>query len=86
LPASDQHRTLHATSPDLDKLVRAVGDALVNSGILKDDSLLWLICAKKGYARDGHWTGVLITLTDHSGAESTMREVSKGAARAVRRS
>ena len=85
LPASDQHRTLHATTPDLDKLIRAVLDSLVNSGMLKDDSLIWLISAKKGYARDGHWCGVSVMLTDSSEAESTMREVSKGAAKAARK-
>jgi Holliday junction resolvase RusA-like endonuclease len=84
LPKSDPHRTLHATTPDLDKLIRSCSDSLTNSGLLHDDSLLWLISAKKGYARDGHWTGVSITLTDSSDAEMAMREVSKGAARAAR--
>jgi Holliday junction resolvase RusA-like endonuclease len=86
LPASDPHRTLHVSAPDLDKLVRSTGDALVNAGLLKDDSLLWLISAKKGYARNGQWTGVHISLADSSDAEASMRETSKAEAKAARKS
>ncbi len=86
LPASDPHRTLHSSAPDLDKLVRSTGDALVNAGLLKDDSLLWLISAKKGYARSGQWTGVHISLADSSDAEASMRETSKAEAKAARKS
>ena len=85
LPASDPHRTLHTSTPDLDKLVRSTGDALVNAGLVRDDSLFWLISAKKGYARDGQWTGAHIVLSDSSEFESLAREVSKGAARAARK-
>ena len=85
LPKSDVHRTLHATTPDIDKLARAVLDSLVNGGLLADDSLVWLLSAKKGYARDGHWTGVSITLSDSSAEEQTMREVSKTMAKLARK-
>ena len=85
LPASDPHRTLHTSVPDLDKIVRSTSDALVNAGLVKDDSLFWLISAKKGYARDGQWCGVHVELTDSSEFESVAREVSTGAARAARK-
>jgi hypothetical protein len=60
-------------------------DSLVNGGLLADDALVWLLQVKKGYARDGHWTGVSITLTDSSAEEATMREVSKLAAKLARK-
>ena len=37
----------HTQTPDLDKLVRLVGDAMVVAGVLKDDSLIDEINAKK---------------------------------------
>ena len=36
--------------PDLDKLVRAVGDALTQSGVIKDDCLITSVFAEKRYA------------------------------------
>ena len=36
--------------PDLDKLVRAVGDALTQSGVIKDDCLFTSVFAEKRYA------------------------------------
>jgi Holliday junction resolvase RusA-like endonuclease len=86
LPASDPHRTLHTSAPDLDKLVRSTGDALVNAGLVKDDSLFWLISAKKGYARHGQWTGVHIELTDSSEHEDASRAQSKLEAKRARQS
>ena len=85
LPASDKHRTLHTHAPDIDKISRSCLDSLVNGGLLADDSLVWLLSAKKGYARDGHWTGVSITLSDSSAEEQTMREVSKTMAKLARK-
>lgn len=87
LPASDQHRTLHSTTPDLDKLVRAVGDALVNAGLLKDDSLIWSMLAQKAYAQsaarvDGDWCGAQISISDCSALEAQYRVESKARSRA----
>jgi Holliday junction resolvase RusA-like endonuclease len=45
-------RELPAVSPDLDKLIRAVGDSLTDSGILADDSRIVSIQAQKRYADD----------------------------------
>lgn len=43
-------RQLPSVSPDLDKLIRAVGDALTDSGIVTDDSRVVRISARKLYA------------------------------------
>lgn len=41
---------LPLTPPDLDKLIRAIGDSLVNAGVLADDSLITDITVNKRYA------------------------------------
>lgn len=61
--------------PDLDKLVRAVGDSLVNAGVLKDDAQICDIVTRKRYAvspdlrhiyRSGeHWTSPGVSITVH---------------------
>jgi len=38
-----------ATRPDLDKLLRAIGDALVAGGVLRDDSSIAELVARKRY-------------------------------------
>jgi crossover junction endodeoxyribonuclease RusA len=45
-------RDFPAVMPDLDKLIRAVGDSLTDAGILADDSRIITIHAKKLYADD----------------------------------
>lgn len=42
-------RTLPITSPDLDKLVRATGDALKTAGVYRDDALVTDITTRKRY-------------------------------------
>jgi Holliday junction resolvase RusA-like endonuclease len=44
------NRQLPSVSPDLDKLIRAVGDSLTDSGIVVDDSRIVRISARKLYA------------------------------------
>lgn len=46
-----------ATSPDADKLMRAVGDALEQSGVLRNDSRIIHWDAKKIYAEGDTPTG-----------------------------
>lgn len=41
------------TAPDLDKLVRAILDALTSSGVLSDDSIVVRLRAEKVYSNDG---------------------------------
>jgi Holliday junction resolvase RusA-like endonuclease len=43
-------RQLPSVSPDLDKLIRAVGDSLSDSGVVIDDSRIVRISARKLYA------------------------------------
>ena len=76
-PASDPHRTLHAKKPDIDKLARSVLDSLKVSGLIRDDSLVHSLHATKFYARDGHWVGAYIAVTDSTEAEKVLREESK---------
>lgn len=43
-------REMHTTRPDLDKLVRAIGDALKDAGAYADDSQIIFTLAAKSYA------------------------------------
>jgi Holliday junction resolvase RusA-like endonuclease len=43
-------RQLPSVAPDLDKLIRAVGDSLTDSGVVIDDSRIVRISARKLYA------------------------------------
>jgi crossover junction endodeoxyribonuclease RusA len=43
----------HSSKPDLDKLLRAIGDALTQSGVIRDDSQVASIEAVKVYSNDG---------------------------------
>jgi crossover junction endodeoxyribonuclease RusA len=45
--------------PDLDKLIRAVGDSLTTAGIISDDSRIIAIHAQKLYA-DARGVGAVI--------------------------
>lgn len=82
---SDPHRSWHMTAPDIDKMVRLILDSLTNSAIIRDDSLVCQLYVEKHYARDGHWTGVSIEITDFSDIENELREQSKAQAKAARR-
>lgn len=44
---------LPATPADLDKYQRALGDALTQSGLIKDDARITTWCARKRYAAEG---------------------------------
>jgi Holliday junction resolvase RusA-like endonuclease len=62
-PESTSKRVvLHNKQPDLDKLIRAVGDAL--AGIVYDnDSRINVVTAAKDFADPGQQTGVVIRFT-----------------------
>ena len=49
-----------AKAPDLDKLIRAVGDALTHSGILHDDGQIAILVATKVYDRP-HGVKVIVS-------------------------
>lgn len=48
------------STPDLDKLVRAVGDALTQSGLIADDARIVRVVAEKVEVSD--WTGAVIAV------------------------
>lgn len=54
------------TTPDTDKLQRAVGDGLVAGGLLRDDSLIVSWLAEKLEIHDD-WLGALITVRPLTG-------------------
>ena len=51
-----------ATKPDLDKLVRAVGDSLTAGGLIGDDAKIVVTCSRK-IELTGDWYGAAITLS-----------------------
>jgi len=54
---------LHKTGkPDLDKLLRATGDALVAGGLIARDELIVSWSAHKFEVPEGEWTGARITV------------------------
>lgn len=76
-PKSAPKSRKHAqTKPDLDKLQRAIGDALApykRSGVLRDDSRIMGWSAVKRYADDAHPTGVMVRVSkakDHVTGQS----------------
>lgn len=61
-----------SVKPDLDKLIRAVGDALKAAGVYQDDSQVIRIVADKVYARDDFDSpkpGAIITVIPVGGDE-----------------
>lgn len=64
-PKSYPKRVVHHTrKPDLDKLVRAVLDALAAKGLFGDDAAVVDLHASKAYVSPGVFPGVVITVTD----------------------
>jgi Holliday junction resolvase RusA-like endonuclease len=63
------------TKPDLDKLCRAVLDALTESGVLRDDCLVVSLIASKLY---GENPGVLVRVTSQSEAVEIEKESDQG--------
>lgn len=61
--------TQYTAKPDLDKLIRAVGDALTQAGIIRDDSRITRITATKVYGVPG----ATITLNNDESTESSLQ-------------
>lgn len=59
---SSVSRVYPTVMPDLDKLVRAVGDGLTKGGAITDDSRIVDLHAYKRYSVDG-WTGVCVQIS-----------------------
>lgn len=49
------------TAPDVDKLIRTIGDALTAAGLIRDDARIVALEARK--IETTGWTGAVITLT-----------------------
>jgi crossover junction endodeoxyribonuclease RusA len=52
----------HLSVPDLDKLVRAIGDGITDAGVWRDDSQVVVITAEKRYADSSHEPGARIVI------------------------
>jgi crossover junction endodeoxyribonuclease RusA len=58
----------HTRKPDLDKLVRAVKDALTGAGVWRDDAQVVSVRAAKGYAVGNECARAVIRVEDAGGA------------------
>ncbi len=68
MPQAKSNKTLFpAQKPDLDKLIRAIGDSATQSGCIKDDSQIVEIVAHKFWAEDISAPGALITISKFVG-------------------
>ncbi len=85
LPKSDPYRPSHVSAPDLDKLIRNVLDALTNSGVIRDDSQVHMLEARKSYARYPATVGVNVEIQDQTAVDQVERERLKAAAKEKRR-
>ncbi|OSQ14662.1 hypothetical protein B1A57_04030 [Corynebacterium diphtheriae] len=52
-------------SGDLDKYARAIGDALEQAGVIRDDSRICRWRLSKRFAKEGEQLGALITIEPH---------------------
>jgi len=57
-------RAPKTTAPDLDKLLRSVGDALVAGGLLRDDAQIVHVQASKHETTDDHGAGISVSELD----------------------
>lgn len=85
LPAGDAYRTLHQSFPDADHLVRAVGDCLTQSGLIKDDKHIWRLVVEKRYCRAGVPAGATVIVQPMGEWEQAQRERLKAEAAQARR-
>jgi crossover junction endodeoxyribonuclease RusA len=53
------------TAPDLDKLIRSVGDALTEGGLIRDDARICALHATKSEVQG--WSGAVITIEEAHG-------------------
>ena len=65
--AKSNKKGLPYQKPDLDKLIRAIGDSSTDAGCISDDSQICEIVANKVWAISEHQAGVVITLENYLG-------------------
>jgi crossover junction endodeoxyribonuclease RusA len=85
LPASDAYRSRHWVKPDLSKLLRSTEDALVDAGLIRDDSLVCEAHINKRYCHGGDSPGATIRVVPLGALETMDRETLKESAQADRR-
>ena len=66
------NRVMHATKPDVDKLVRAVFDSLTSAGLVRDDSRFCTLEAIKEYAECEADAGCLVSIFALGRVERTL--------------
>jgi Holliday junction resolvase RusA-like endonuclease len=81
--SSDPYRTRHSTKPDIEKVLRATFDPLVQSGLIADDARICSVTATKRYAIDRS-PGARIEITLLGESEARDREVRKVRAKEAR--
>lgn len=69
--ATVRRRPRHTVKPDLDKLIRAIGDALTDAGVIWDDSQLWQHLSSKAYVTEPADVGVHLRLVRTDGQART---------------
>jgi crossover junction endodeoxyribonuclease RusA len=85
LPGSDKYRTLHCVKPDLSKIIRSTEDAVVDAGILRDDSLVCSVRADKFYCHGDATPGATIAIHELGDFETSNRARLKELAKEARR-
>lgn len=65
MPAPKRPRWwLPAVKPDLDKLMRALGDGMTDGGLVKDDARITTLALMKRYATDDNPAGVRVLVME----------------------
>jgi Holliday junction resolvase RusA-like endonuclease len=77
---ADKYRVRHRRKPDLSKLIRSTEDAMVDGGLLKDDSCIFRLEASKVYAHHEP-PGCRVTVRLYGDIEADDREVLKAEAK-----
>lgn len=80
----DPYRDMHTTTPDLDKLIRAVLDSLTNAGVIRDDSIVCDIQAHKRYVKRGEMCGVTVEVVDLAPLDVAMKVARKSQAKELK--
>lgn len=83
--ASDKYRTAHCTKPDIDKLERALYDALVSGGLLVDDCWIWSTMVSKRHCIGDEPPGATVVVTPQGNMEAALRTHRKRKAAEQRR-
>ena len=66
----DDAPTYKISRPDIDKIIRAVMDAMTYSGVIKDDANCYLIMSRKMYCNDNEQPGVFGIIADTQSCDS----------------